>query len=389
MSRYQILRPLGTGPDGTVEEVRPDRLGGEPLARRRVPIPAGPRRLRLRDSAETLARLGHAGIATVVDVAEVDESSVEVVRTLGIDGTLADRGPLPADEARRLLGEVAAALAAAHGAGVTHGHVSAGNVLLRDGHPLLADFGLREARTGLPVADPFRADVRDLATTGAELLDPADASPAAEALRALLRWAADDPDATLADLRRGLAASEAPALPPPPPPPPSHAPPAIEAAPDRRGVSAVLVGALVLVVGLVAGAAAVLAPGPGGVRPAPTAACAAVDAPLRADVDGDGCDDPVEWRAADAEVAYPGPDGTVLRFRVGRPGDDLVLGDWDCDGTATAAVVRPETGETFVFDAWATDGEMLAAEPGPTLPDGTTATVTDEDGCDRIRPARA
>ena len=109
----------------------------------------------------------------------------------------------------------------------------------------------------------------------------------------------------------------------------------------------------------------------------------------RPGVDGDGCDDPVEWRAADAEVAYPGADGTVLRFRVGRPGDDLVLGDWDCDGTATAAVVRPETGETFVFDAWAADGETLVAAPGPTLPDGTAATVADEGGCDRIRPRRA
>lgn len=387
MSRYQSLRFLGTGPDGAVEEVLPDRLGGEPLARRRVLVPAGPRRLRLCDDAETLARLGHAGIATVVDVVEVDDACIEVVRTLGTDGPLADRAPLSAGEARGLLGDVAAALGAAHGAGVAHGRVTASNVLLRDGRPLLADFGLREARTGLPVADPFRTDVTDLATTGIELLDEDDASVEAEALRALLRWAADDPDATLADLRHGLAATETPTpLPPPPPPPPL---PAASPSPDRRHVPALLVGTGALVLGLLAGAAAVLAPGAGGDRSAPPVACAAVDAPLLADVDGDGCDDPVEWRAAEAELAYPGPDGTVLRFRVGRPGDDLVLGDWDCDGTATAAVVRPETGQTFVFDGWAADGETLAAEPGPTLPDGTTATVADEGGCDRIKPAGA
>jgi hypothetical protein len=388
MSRYQSLRPLGTGLDGTVEEVRPDRLGGEPLARRRVPVPAGPRRLRLRDTAETLARLGHPGIATVVDVVEVDESCVDVVRMLGTDGTLDDRGPLTVDAVRGLLGEVAAALAAAHGAGVAHGHVSPANVLLRDGRPVLADFGLREARTGLPVADPFRADVRDLATMGNELIDPAGPSPVAEPLRALLRWVADDPDASLGDLRRGLASTEGPA-PPPPPPPPLHVVPTSDAAGGRRRVPAALVGVAALVLGLVAGAAVVVAPGIARSRPAPEPACAAVEAPLRADVDGDGCDDPVEWRADDAEVAYPGPDGTLVRFRVGRPGDDLVLGDWDCDGTATAAVVRPDTGQTFVFDAWAADGETLAAEPGPSLPDGATATVVDEGGCDRIRPARA
>lgn len=394
VSRYRSLRPLGTGPDGVVEEVVPDRLGGERLARRRVPVPAGPRRHRLRETAETLARLGHPGIATVVDIVDNDESGIEVLTTLGADGTLADRaasGPMATDDLRALLVAVADALGAAHGAGVAHGHLTAANVLLRDGRPLLADFGLAEARTGRPHAHPFRADVRDLATLGSDLLDPADPSPSGPALRTLLHWVADDPDATLADLRRGLAGPPAPVPPPPPPTPPIEAPDQPRA--DGWRAPLVLVGTAALALGLLAGSAAVLAPALGRQEPdelvARSVPCETVAGPLRADVDGDGCDEPVEWRAAEAEVAYPDPDGALLRFRVGRPGDDLVLGDWDCDGTATAAVVRPATGETFVFDAWAASGETLVASPGPTLPSGATPAVVDDGGCDRIRPARA
>lgn len=399
MSRYRTVRTLAAGPDGPVDEVLPDRIGAEPLARRCLPVPPGPRRHRVRDVAETLARLGHPGIATVVDVADVDEGRIEVVTTLGTHGTLADRaaaGPLGAAELRPVLAAVADALAAAHGAGVSHGHVSATNVVFRDARPLVTDFGLTEARTGRCEPLPFRADVRDLAAMGAELLDPADRSGEADALRSVLRWAGDDPDATLEDLRRGLTVSPAGGAaigPPPPAPPPGGPQPAVR----RRNRPAVLAGAAALIVGLVVGAAAVLLPQPGGGASAAPARepqlarsspCPPAGGPLRADVDGDGCDEQIGWRSSVAELRYPGSDGTLLRFRIGRPGDDLVVGDWDCDGTATAGVVRPATGETFTFDAWAGAGETLTATPGPDLPVGAGAVVAGDGGCDRIRPAR-
>jgi hypothetical protein len=47
------------------------------------------------------------------------------------------------------------------------------------------------------------------------------------------------------------------------------------------------------------------------------------------------------------------------RFGVGEPGDEAVVGDWDCDGTATPGVVRPATGEVFLFDRWAEPGRPL------------------------------
>lgn len=57
----------------------------------------------------------------------------------------------------------------------------------------------------------------------------------------------------------------------------------------------------------------------------------------------------------------PGPvqvDGNTVRtadlaFRVGRPGDVVVVADADCDGASTATALRPATGETFDFPLWA------------------------------------
>ena len=62
----------------------------------------------------------------------------------------------------------------------------------------------------------------------------------------------------------------------------------------------------------------------------------------------------------------PGPDATgpqlvhdARRYVVGRPGDLVATGDWNCDGTATPAVLRPETGEVAVFDRWPPPGASI------------------------------
>ena len=55
------------------------------------------------------------------------------------------------------------------------------------------------------------------------------------------------------------------------------------------------------------------------------------------------------------------------RWSVGEPGDLVAVGDWDCDGTSTPAVLRPTAGRVFVFDAWA-EGSEVAAVPGPSAP---------------------
>jgi SpoIID/LytB domain protein len=63
--------------------------------------------------------------------------------------------------------------------------------------------------------------------------------------------------------------------------------------------------------------------------------------PITGDWDGDG-DTDIGW-FHDANFSLRSGDGTVLRFRFGRPGDIPVVGDWDGDGRDTIGVVRDQT----------------------------------------------
>src|SRR5918995_4880018 len=65
------------------------------------------------------------------------------------DGSLATRlsaeSPLPLDEAVRITRDVADALSFAHGQGVVHRDIKPGNILLAEGHAVVADFGIAGA----------------------------------------------------------------------------------------------------------------------------------------------------------------------------------------------------------------------------------------------------
>jgi hypothetical protein len=74
-------------------------------------------------------------------------------------------------------------------------------------------------------------------------------------------------------------------------------------------------------------------------------ACAGVDGARRADVDGDGC--PERPRLAGG-VLEAGP----VRWAIGGSADDVVAGDWDCDGRATLAFLDRGTGGVYRSDAW-------------------------------------
>jgi hypothetical protein len=64
----------------------------------------------------------------------------------------------------------------------------------------------------------------------------------------------------------------------------------------------------------------------------------------------DSCPDAL---TVDGAVVQPAPSD------VGEPGDQVALGDWDCDGSASAAL-RPPTGDVFVF-LWAESGAPQSA----------------------------
>jgi hypothetical protein len=67
------------------------------------------------------------------------------------------------------------------------------------------------------------------------------------------------------------------------------------------------------------------------------------------------------------------------RWQVGEPGDLVAVGDWDCDGTATPAVVRPSAGRMHLFDRWASADAPVSARPGPAVP--ADAASFEPDGC--------
>lgn len=113
-------------------------------------------------------------------------------------------------------------------------------------------------------------------------------------------------------------------------------------------------------------------PAPERVWPAPTCPPPAAG-PITADVDGDGCADAVTL--ADGVVSAAG-----RRWSVGVEGDVVALGDWDCDGRATPAVVRPGEGSAWVFDAWAEPGVDVKAEPAGAVPGAVAARGVDPDG---------
>jgi hypothetical protein len=83
---------------------------------------------------------------------------------------------------------------------------------------------------------------------------------------------------------------------------------------------------------------------------------------LSVDLDRDGCAESVRWISSRGEMTVDGhPPSTWF---LGRPGDQLVLGDWDCDGLVTPGLHRPSTGESFRFDDWPTDRAITAvADP--------------------------
>ncbi len=95
-----------------------------------------------------------------------------------------------------------------------------------------------------------------------------------------------------------------------------------------------------------------------------TVKCAAADSPHRADPDGDGCFEDVDVVRGLVRIGD-------RWYQPGVEGDVSALGDFDCDGGTDLALLRPTTGEIFLFRTWPTDGplEMRAVAVRPDATD--------------------
>lgn len=151
---YVVRRLLGSGSTGTVWLAR-DLGSGRPVVVKRIPTASVPNPDQFRRDLALAQGLDHPHVARLLEIRQLDREWL-LVSEHAPAGSLSDlldrRGRLSPGELVTLIGPLAQALAAAHRAGLPHGHLGAGDVVFTaDGRPLLTDLGLRST-TGSPDA---------------------------------------------------------------------------------------------------------------------------------------------------------------------------------------------------------------------------------------------
>ena len=147
LGRYEIRSLLGTGGMGEVYLAQDKQLD-RTVALKILPDDLARDQLRMRrfiQEAKTASALSHPNIITIYEVGEVNDT--HFIATEFVDGmTLRQRighEKLMLDDALEIAIQVAAALAAAHVAGIIHRDIKPDNIMLRrDGYVKVLDFGL-------------------------------------------------------------------------------------------------------------------------------------------------------------------------------------------------------------------------------------------------------
>src|SRR6186713_1040831 len=149
--RYRVERELGAGGMATVylaHDLRHDRDVALKVLHPELGAAIGAERF-LRE-IRVAASLHHPNIVPLYDSGEADGTLYYVMPVAGeesLRGRLLRGGALSMGEAVRLAREVASGLDYAHRHGVIHRDIKAENVLLHEGHALIADFGIAKALT--------------------------------------------------------------------------------------------------------------------------------------------------------------------------------------------------------------------------------------------------
>ncbi len=178
--RYRLEQQIGAGAMGVVWRAHDIRLDRTVAVKQLLMQPGlgeaetEAARARAMREGRIAARLQHPHAISVYDVAldDIDDTVtvgravpwlvMEYLPSRSLAAVLAERGTLPPREVAKIGRQIAAALAAAHRAGIVHRDVKPGNVLLgMDGVVKITDFGISRAsweaavtRTGVVAGTP-------------------------------------------------------------------------------------------------------------------------------------------------------------------------------------------------------------------------------------------
>jgi serine/threonine-protein kinase len=184
-AQYELEHEVGRGGMGIVYRARDRRL------KRLVAIKLLPPELAFRAEirtrflreAETAAQLSHPNIVPIYTVGEQSGLVFFVMALVEgetVASALATRGTFSTDATRRVIREVADALAYAHARGVVHRDIKPDNILLdgETGRALVTDFGIARAMTGEDSGEGSGAgSISRLTATGIAIGTPAYMSP--------------------------------------------------------------------------------------------------------------------------------------------------------------------------------------------------------------------
>jgi serine/threonine-protein kinase len=147
--RYRLLARIDEGGAGEVWRARDERLGRDVAVKLLGADADDAFRERFANEAKRAAAVIHPNVVTVFDEGHDGDDAfmvMELIPGKTLRDVIAERGPLPPHEVSRIITQVAAALDAAHAAGVIHCDVKPANVIVDpSGTVKLTDFGIARA----------------------------------------------------------------------------------------------------------------------------------------------------------------------------------------------------------------------------------------------------
>ncbi len=161
MGVYELVAALGAGGMGEVYRARDTRLGRDVALKVLPPdLAASPGSLaRFEEEARHVAALNHPNIVAVFDIGTAH--GIAYIVTELVDGATLRGASLPLRKVADVGAQIADALAAAHGTGVTHRDIKPDNVMVtREGRVKVLDFGVAK------VTGPLGTDGMTIAQTG-------------------------------------------------------------------------------------------------------------------------------------------------------------------------------------------------------------------------------